>query len=305
MAEGHGGGGRERWLITYADMLTLLLAFFIIMYSISKADTQRFKKFQDGIQQAFHLTVLQGRNASSIQDGAGALVGLDSTTSIGPMPVPMTGNPQPVVTAAAKQVVATSLDAVVGTDEATPAVGPTATTSDLAVSLAAPTESPTASPIEAATVQKLRVSFADIVTPGARGDIEVNLRPEGIVISIYGVLLFDSGETTLRPDSQTLLRRVADTLRPLTYDIRVEGHTDSLQPQSGPYSSNWEISTARALAVTHFLIDAGSIDPHRLSAAGYAEFQPVATNDSRAGRLRNRRIDLVLLRPQSSAGASQ
>ncbi len=253
MAGGHGSGS-ERWLVTYADMLTLLLALFIILYSISKADVQRFKKFQEGVQQAFHVDVLQAPAAQSL-DSAGAIVAPDTSTTVAPESEP-TALPEPAS----------------GED-------------DIAA--------------------RLQAAFAGLVPPSSRGGIVVERRPEGIVISLYGVILFDSGKAELRPQARQILGVVAANLRPLPYDIRVEGHTDSIQPDPGPYPTNWELSTERALAVTQYLIDTARIDPHRLSAAGYGEFHPVASNATREGRLRNRRIDLVLLRRDASVRGGQ
>ena len=249
MAGGHDGGGRERWLVTYADMLTLLLALFIILYSISKADVQRFKKFQEGMQQAFHVDVLQGRDAPALES-SGAIVAQDASTTVAPEPQPTTVPNTPFYN-------------------------------------------------DTATAQQLRQVFQGLVPPGARGNIVVQRRSDGILISMYGVLLFDSDQTDLLPAGRQILTKVADSIAPLPYDIRVEGHTDSIQPHGGPYPTNWELSTARALVVTHFLIDSAGISPRRLSAAGYAEFQPVASNATREGRQRNRRVDLVLLHVDS------
>lgn len=255
MAGGHGGGGSERWLVTYADMLTLLLALFIIMYSISKADVMKFKKFQEGLDKAFHVDVLQGRDAPQLMDSSGAIVAQDASTTDAPVPVPTT--------------------------------------------------SPTSLWSDQSTIHQLREAFKGLVPPGTRGDIAVEQSREGVVVSLYGVLLFDSGQSELRPEGQAILARVAATLRPLPYDIRVEGHTDSLQPDPGPYPSNWELSTTRALVVTRYLIDIAHFDPHRLSAAGYGEFRPVASNETRDGRLRNRRIDLVLIHSDSASRGSR
>lgn len=288
---GHGGGGRERWLITYADMLTLLLAFFIIMYSISKADAQRFKKFQEGMQQAFHLGVLEGRDAVSVQDTAGGMVGVDSSNQMGPVTLPASVAPLPLPTIS-EAIAAPSRVAIVGiSSQPTPAdATPTAEEGAIADSIPA---------AEVQTAQQIQTELQGIVPTGAQGDVAVELRPEGIVISVSGLLLFDSGDADLQPQARQILDRVAESVRALPYDIRIEGYTDSIQPSGGPYPSNWELSSARALSVTHYLIDHGSIDAKRLSAAAYAEFHPVAPNDTREGRMRNRRIDLVLIPPDS------
>jgi len=250
MAGNHGGGGSERWLVTYADMLTLLLALFIILYSISKADVQRFRKFQEGLQKAFHVDVLQGRDANTLGD-AGAIVGPDLPTTVN-----TTSSVEPFV--------------------------PPPSNDDLVAA-------------------NLREAVRDVVPAGARGGIAVDVRPDGVVISLYGVLLFDPGKTELRPDGRDVLAKLAPRIRDLPYDIRVEGHTDNVPPDPG-YPSNWELSTSRALVVTRFLIEEARIDPRRLGTAGYAEYHPVASNATREGRLRNRRVDLVLVHPASDSG---
>jgi chemotaxis protein MotB len=289
----HGGGGNhERWLITYADMLTLLLAFFIIMYSISKADAQRFKKFQQGMQQAFHVAVLSGSDAASIQDGTGARVGIDSSNAMGPFAQPPVVQP-----AAAPTDVPTD-----GPPAAIPTYVPPVVTPGVLVADVTPIATGTAQPnADDAIAKQLRAAFAGLVPPGSRGDIVVDVRPEGVAVSIYGVLLFDPGVAELRPDSRQILERVSEQLRPLPYDIRIEGHTDSIQPDGGPYPSNWELSSARAVSVTRYLVDVAGLEPERLSSAGYAEFRPIASNAARDGRLRNRRVDIILVRREATS----
>jgi chemotaxis protein MotB len=280
-------------------MLTLLLAFFIIMYSISKADAQRFKKFQAGMQQAFHVTVLQGSDATSFESGSLAVAGLDSSTALGPAPLSAAPPPLSVPTIAnssASHLAPLTVDTEVRLPSE-PAAASSAATTPATVSMA-PVVSPNqTSPHDEEVVMQLGVAFEGLVPPGSRGNIQVQTRPDGIVISIQGVILFDSGAADLQSDSRTILGQVADRIRPLPYNIRVEGNTDGIPLDGGPFPSNWELSTARALAVTHFLIDQGHVDPRRLSATGYGEFRPIASNDTRDGRLRNRRIDLVLTRP--------
>jgi chemotaxis protein MotB len=109
-------------------------------------------------------------------------------------------------------------------------------------------------------------------------------------------ILFASGSSTLGVEGKDALRRVAEALRNLQGKvIRVEGHTDNVPTGAGgPFPTNWELSTARALAVVHALKDAG-VDPTRLSGAGFAEFQPISTNDTPEGRSLNRRIEIVLV----------
>lgn len=109
-------------------------------------------------------------------------------------------------------------------------------------------------------------------------------------------ILFASGSATLGADGKDALRKVADALRGMQgKTIRVEGHTDDVPTgTAGPFASNWELSSARALAVVHFLQD-GGVDPTRVSGAGFSQYQPIAPNDTPEGRSLNRRIEIVLV----------
>jgi chemotaxis protein MotB len=118
------------------------------------------------------------------------------------------------------------------------------------------------------------------------------------VISLAGNLLFDSGKSDLKPRGMTLLDTLAERLRTMPNEIRVEGHTDNIPIATALYPSNWELSSARATTVGRYFAEHSDIAPIRLSAAGYGEFRPVALNDTREGRARNRRVDLVVMFPQ-------
>ena len=128
-------------------------------------------------------------------------------------------------------------------------------------------------------------------------DGRVALEPDarGLVVSIQESGSFTTGSADLPPAAQQLIAHVADRLRNIPNAIRVEGHTDDVPIQTSKYSSNWDLSTARATRVVDYLIHAGEIDPVRLSAAGYSEFRPLVPNDSPANRARNRRTDIVIL----------
>lgn len=116
----------------------------------------------------------------------------------------------------------------------------------------------------------------------------------GLVIRFADQALFDTGKADIRPEAEPVLRRLAETLRPLENPIRVEGHTDNVPINTAQFPSNWELSTARASRVVRFFIEQG-IPVARLSAAGYADQRPVAPNDTPEGRAKNRRVDVVVL----------
>jgi chemotaxis protein MotB len=130
--------------------------------------------------------------------------------------------------------------------------------------------------------------------------VRVGQRREGVVLSLSGNLLFTSGTAELRPEGQRVLARVAEVLRPLPNRLRIEGHTDNIPFSSALYRSNWELSAARALAVLHYLRAQGGVPAERLSYAAFGEYRPVAPNETREGRARNRRADIVVLDPPTA-----
>jgi len=129
------------------------------------------------------------------------------------------------------------------------------------------------------------------------GEIDVNLTMEGMIISLSDELAFEPGTATLRPEAYPALDKVADFLRDSDVNIRIEGNTDDIPTNSPLYPSNWELSTARAVNIVHYLVDEGGIAPNRLTAAGNAEFNPLVPNDSRVHLKQNRRADIVLVYP--------
>ncbi len=235
--KGHGGGGHdngERWLLTYADLITLLMVFFVVLYSMSSADSSKFKAISVALQQAFNLDVLKGRGGTSIGETAEASV--------------------PSV-----------LDNLINTSQVSQ------------VSLLE-------SKIQAA---------ADGVAQSP--DVSVSIDKEGVVIRLSGSYLFDSGRAELKPNSLTVLDAVAAELRLQANDIRIDGHTDSTPIDSPRYPTNWELSVARALAVTRHLTESDALPSGRLMAAGFGEFRPLVPNDTHDHRAMNRRVEIHLL----------
>ena len=126
--------------------------------------------------------------------------------------------------------------------------------------------------------------------------VKVEMLPKGLVITFVAEVLFDSGKAKLRGDSLPKLDKVAAVLNTTVADLNVgiEGHTDNEPIKKSGWKSNWELSSARALSVLHFLSENGVGEP-RMAATGYGEYKPVATNDSKGGRQKNRRVEIVIL----------
>ena len=127
--------------------------------------------------------------------------------------------------------------------------------------------------------------------------IKLQMMEKGLVITVVGDLLFDSGKAKIRPEAFSLLTKVSAILKDnmAQFNIGIEGHTDNVPIKQSGYKSNWELSTARALSVLHYLEDDQGIQPERLSAIGYGEYRPLVSNDTKDGRKQNRRVEIVIL----------
>ena len=138
----------------------------------------------------------------------------------------------------------------------------------------------------------------------ADGSIVVENLEKGLVITFVAEVLFSSGKAELRRDSLGKLDRVARVLNTTVRDhnIGIEGHTDNVPIKYSNWKSNWELSTARALSVLHYLEKNKKVEPIRLSATGYGEHHPVASNNSKEGRQKNRRVEIVILPKTSKEG---
>jgi len=127
--------------------------------------------------------------------------------------------------------------------------------------------------------------------------IKLQMMEKGLVITVVGDLLFDSGKAKIRSEAYPLLTKVSTILKDnmAQFNVGIEGHTDNVPIKQSGWKSNWELSTARALSVLHYLANEQGISPERLSAIGYGEYRPLASNETKDGRKQNRRVEIVIL----------
>ena len=127
--------------------------------------------------------------------------------------------------------------------------------------------------------------------------IKLQMMEKGLVITVVGDLLFDSGKAKIRTEAFSLLTKVSGILKDnmAQFNIGIEGHTDNVPIKQSGWKSNWELSTARALSVLHYLANDQGISPERLSAIGYGEYRPLTSNETKDGRKQNRRVEIVIL----------
>ena len=132
-------------------------------------------------------------------------------------------------------------------------------------------------------------------------DVEVELTPRGVVVRIKEGALYQSGSADLDEQSKEILDKIAEMQARFSDSMQIEGHTDNVPIKSRKYPSNWELSTARAIAALQYLKDEKNISADKLGVAGYADSKPIDTNDTQEGRDRNRRVEFVFQRAGPAA----
>jgi len=271
----------ERWLLTYADMITLLMALFMVLFSISSVNISKYKTLQESLKAAFSGSILPGGKALT-QSGAQA------------------EKQKAVTDTAIPSIVAINPSAA--NQNSTGSSSSTSSSSSQSISAASASEQAkaliAAAKIEQQQLKQLKERLDTYLKAhGLQNQVQTTISRRGLVVRVLtDKVLFDSGQATLKPESLPLLGEVANLLNVATnHQIAVEGHTDSVPISSAQYPSNWELSTARATTVVRYFLTRG-VTASRLAAAGYADLHPIASNATDRGRQLNRRVEIVLLR---------
>jgi chemotaxis protein MotB len=261
----------ERWLVSYADMLTLLFALFVVLYAMSQVDVTKFNAFSQGLQQGF------GAPVTILDDGAS----LD-TESEDPL--------QPVQV---QQQAA--IDGSAQTDAEKKAAA------DAAAQKAQQTAAEAKASYDqlVAAEQALQAALA---AAGQSGAAEFVIDERGLVVHVVSdPVLFAPESAALLPRGATVLDSMAPTIAALPNEIRVEGHANSLPvTKGGKWPSNWELSAVRATTVLRHLSEADGVPEKRMSAAGYGSTRPLVPDTDRNYVTVNRRVDVVVLSTASA-----
>jgi chemotaxis protein MotB len=286
----HGGGehaNEERWLLTYADMITLLMALFMVLFSISSVNISKYQTLQESLKAAFSGSILPGGKAI-LQSSSEATKAHSPATSEVPAIVPLTPNiPKPI-----------DLGSGQLTNSIADAIGAVAAKVPTSAQLAAALKAARAATAEQEDFVKLKRRLDTYARlHGFSTQVQTVIERRGLVVRVLtDKVLFDSGQATLKQQGLSLLDEVAALLNvDQTHPIMVEGHTDNVPISTPEFPNNWWLSTARANTVVQYLISRG-VSPARLGAAGYAYLHPVASNATATGRALNRRVEIVLER---------
>lgn len=227
--------GAPAWMATFADLVTLLMCFFVLLFAMSTTQQETYKELVKSLRSAL--------GAQAVPE-SGTREGL----TMHPIPSEKTMDSQSVDELGG--MIEKELDDIVS------------------------------------EVREL-VLFNKL-----GGEVSVTKTEAGVVITMSDLLLFSAGGTQLSPKGMEILEKVASVLSRLAYHVKIRGHTDSEPITSSIYPSNWELSSARASTVARLLV-ANGVPPFYISAEGYAQYHPVASNDTALGRARNRRVEIV------------
>lgn len=268
----------EAWAVPYADLMTLLLAFFVVMYAISSINEGKYRAVSDALSSAFGGPP---RSISPIQLGQTQLRGSSFDRPSLLTPGAKTG---PTATAPVSNVrVRQMLDVPLGQQ------GRAAAQRD---SAKAAMDATLRGESQLSTLgRRIQHALAELVQQKL---VTVRRGRTFLEVEIQSDILFASGVAAPSPVATATVRKLGAVLREEPNAVRVEGYTDDVPINTAAFPSNWELSAARAASVVHVLADEG-VDPTRLAVVGYGEFQPLADNASIDGRNSNRRVLLVIL----------
>jgi chemotaxis protein MotB len=250
----------ESWLIPYADILTLLLALFIVLFAMSDVDAKKFKSMAQSFNEVF-----------------------SSGTGIFEYPSPMPDEE------------AQGLDPQ-DKDTREKETGEKGQDEDEQSELERQAQQ--ADKEELKYIQGKVNSFID--DKSLKNRLSTSLTDEGLLVSIRDNVLFESGSADVRPADLKVAKEISELLvldPPRT--IVISGHTDNVPIKNAQYESNWELSVMRAVNFMKIVLENDKLDPQWFSAKGYGEYQPVASNSTSEGRAKNRRVEILIL-PRSS-----
>lgn len=232
----------ERWLVSYADFITLLFAFFVVMYAVSSVNEGKYRVLSRSLGVAF---------GGSQQHEVIVRDSIDPNRPIIHLPLPVPKPPRAAVNPEIKR--------------------------------------------EKAHMTSIARDILKAMAPLiSQGKVRVTQTSRGVSVEINASVLFAPGEAKLNDQSEAALRAVAQVLKNVDNSIQVEGHTDNVPINNSMFPSNWELSAVRASSVVRLFLENG-VDEKRMVALGHAANEPVASNDTAEGRLRNRRVQLLIL----------
>jgi chemotaxis protein MotB len=252
----------ERWIVSYADFVTLLFAFFVVMYSVSSVNEGKYRVLSQTLTHAFQESA---RSLDPIQVGELARSSGD-TPSLGQDNALIKGDLHQGISPDNPMALSTGQDVLSRMPKS-----------------------------EKQRLRFLAATIEDMLSDYVEQElVDVDFRDDRVIVNMKDKMLFPSASAHLSRPAVNALRQISRVLVSVPNAIQVEGNTDNRPIHNKEFPSNWELSAARAASVVHLMTRTG-VDPGRLSAIGYAEHRPVAENNTSEGRAKNRRVSLVIM----------
>ena len=245
------------WMVTYADLMSLLLCFFVLLLSFAEIDAQKFRRVADELSKAFGVQ----RDIEAMQIPMGTSVVMQNFSPATPDRTLIEEVRQRTMQ---QQPQLESMRSMLETQQRQRSLQ-------------------VAGSVESLLEDALPEGVAEITVDEYR-----------VVVRIAENGTFDSGTATVTPAFASLLQELAVLLGELTGTVSIDGHTDDVPIRTAQFRSNWDLSAMRAASVANVLVDSGTIAPERLIIQGFAETRPLAANDTPEGRAANRRVELTI-----------
>lgn len=257
--------GGEAWLLPYSDLMTLLLAVFIVLFAVSKVDQSKaedlsneFKNILTGTQNTIYNSGDSIIEQYSIDNNIDTEIENISVTS-------EDVNNENVNNANVNNANVNMKNDFMGT-------------------------------YELEKLQEMQSKLNELFKNSKLSEsVSSSIENRGLVISLNNTILFDSGSAEIKPDYEDSLNKIAQIINSVDNYIRVEGHTDNRPINTAIYPSNWELSTARAARIVRYFTTKCNVTADKIEAVGYGEFRPIADNSTEEGMKKNRRIDIIVL----------
>ena len=256
------GGGAPEWMTTFSDLMTLLLTFFILLYSFSSVSNDKFMKAAGSLSDSF-----VGSGQKSILTGGQWIPEKNDHAA--------SGDSASLSEAEEATVQAVKAEAA------------------RAESLAA--ESQTMIAVDPEVVKMYQEVIDFVEKNGLSEEISLSMDADGVYMNVKAAILFAPGSAVITESGRPAVQKVAELISNFENKVVIEGHTDNIPHHDQKFDSNWELSAGRAIAVLRHLVEQRNIDPSRLSAVGYGEYNPLVPNDTAEQRAANRRVNIVLV----------
>ena len=313
----------ERWLVSYADFITLLFAVFVTLYAMSQVDKAKVAKVIASTNEAFGVSKSTSAPAFQVIDTS-ALIPLPNLPQKAATDTRPSGGDKykskikPEQKNLVDEAFKTPEIAPVKEEKGNPkegaapdAASPAGMTAEkkLEEEKALKQETPKSSEVnkekakaDSEEFKKIKENIAAFLqAKGAEDQVKLEISHRGLVISLKDTEFFDSGKASVRQESKVLLDNIAAAIDKYSNSVRIEGYTDNIPIKTAQFQSNWELSTARATNIVHYLVD-HQFPAEKLSAVGYGQYRPIADNSTEEGRQKNRRVDVVMLSSSGEQG---